>query len=191
MTTTAEWDYFQHGRQLYDESLNLRETAHIVDHPSDELLIPANTFLYHDGGQEIAHLSVGMVDYYRCWPCADPHSEAVSDIIAGGSITTPLVVYCDGHSALLGEGNHRLAAAKALGLSLLPVVVIPDRLSGTPDLVSADSEVLAIVDRLARRHHGATAEVPGIHRHQLSTHTVGETVYVFCACGAHWRRSAH
>ena len=191
VTAAADWDYFADGHRLYDESMVFRCRAHIVDHPSDELLIPARTFYYHDRGQELGHLSVDLVDYYRCWPCADPDDESVRTFAGQGCITRPLVIYCDGKRAVLGEGNHRLAAAKLTGQSLLPVLVVPDRLAldDGQTVKDADPEVLAAVDRISRRHHGG----PGAsyHRHQLSIYDHLGTTFVFCVCGAHWRRASH
>lgn len=195
MITAESWDYFIEGRRLTEEVSGLRGLSHVVKHPSMEPLIPNRTWAYHDGGQEVSWLNIDLVDYYRCWPCADPHDEAVAQIIAGGVITSPLVLYSDGQKAILGEGNHRLAAAKVLGLLMLPVSVIPDRLMLGPEhapdhLKPVDPDLATLVSRVTRRHHGA-GHLHHELRHQLSIHTEGDTVYVFCACGAHWRRPSH
>lgn len=197
LATAADWDYFTEGAQLAAETAHFAELAHAVDHPSAEPLIPTRTWGYHDPRQHPDYLPVDLVDYYRCWPCAQPLNAFVEAVRVNG-ITSPLVIYSDGFRGLLGEGNHRLAAAKEIGLSMVPVVVIPDRLllpqgMDVSHLSQIDPEVSRLTAVATRRHHGVHPGRESVvaHRHQLSTHTNAETVYVFCACGAYWRRPDH
>lgn len=196
LAAAQDWDYFTEGKHLSAQTARFAKLAHPVGHPIDERLIPARTWGYHDPDQDPSWLPVDLVDYYRCWPAADP-PEALVDNIRVNGVASPLIIYSDGFRGLLGEGNHRLAAVKELGLSMLPVIVIPDRLvlpagMSVEQLRQLDPDVDRLTAEVTRRHHGIPS--PGTvvaHRHQLSTHIEDQIVYVFCVCGAHWRRPDH
>jgi hypothetical protein len=180
----AAWNYFEDGMRLRTESLRLRHTA--VPAPA-ERLDPSLIWAYTEPIHHQRTLEIELVDHYRCWPKAQISQSLYEDVGENG-ITQPLVIYSNGSHGLLGEGNHRLAVAAGLGMTQVPVVVVPDRLvlpkgMGPEHLRTLEPEVAAMTAAAARRHWAS------MQTHALSTLTIGTTVHVFCACGAYWKRS--
>lgn len=177
------WDYFEDGRRQI--AWSLREWCSASPDP-EERLDPGVVWSYHDPNHKVGELSLDLVDSYRCWPRATVSREFIADVEADG-IRQPLVIYSTGSWGLLGEGNHRLAAARELGLCTVPVVVVPDRLvlpkgmDPLKQLRLLDPTVSLMTAMVARLHWATDG-------HALSTITVGPTVHVFCSCGAQWKR---
>lgn len=181
-----DWNYFADGRRQYEESKLLRASAKLAP---EERLDPGIVWGYHDPNPDWAHLSIEIVDYYRYWPPAEVEQDLYEDIGASG-FAQPLVIYSNGSHGLLGEGNHRLAVARALGMKAVPVIVVPDRLMlpqgmDAAQLVTLDPEVSNLTGIASRRHWA----IPTSNRHGLSTMTfLKNETNVFCRCGAQWKR---
>jgi hypothetical protein len=178
----AAWNYFEDGTRQFLESLDLRRDATPNE---DERLDPGVVWGYHDPGHRRRYVHLDWVDYYRCWPRAQVTDAFVDDVGVNG-IQQPLVIYSNGSHGLLGEGNHRIAAARRLGLERIPIVIVPDRLT-LPEGMGQEH-----LRRLDPRTAAALAGVAQLHwrsnRHAISTNSVGTTVHVFCRCGAQWKR---
>lgn len=199
-----EWHYFDDVRRAHQQTREgggWKKEAVDVTH-DEEPLIPARTYRYYDHGiGAINRWPIGVVDYYRCWPVAPPQTELVESIKAkalalreqgysevlsyANGIEMPLVVYTDGTRGLLAEGNHRLQAAKEIGIKQLRVLVVPDHLI----LPRGMSEVhLRPAERYLR---DAVHDLEYRHtNHELKRFQVdpGSTMHVYCSCGAQWMR---
>ena len=86
-----------------------------------------------------AHLSLPteLVDYYKEYDRPPELTDTLKKAVQEqGGIRTPLWISTDGKTALLVEGNHRLAVAKDLGIEDLPVRITFDpevrKNEGTP-----------------------------------------------------------
>lgn len=115
----------------------------------------------HVEGDE-SHSVVGMVPVHALKPLmefdraghqADSHSaqsisNIVSDIKSGKGITNPLMVAYDHKNkwGVIGEGNHRLAAAIQAGVSHVPVTVYRDSGLGTRKRERVGNHLAMITD---------------------------------------------
>lgn len=173
------WDYFEDGARQLEAAGWIRPHA-VRDHR--EQLDPAVVWGYHSPGMAPdTWLSTEVVDYYRCWADAGPQP----DLARAGVLrqAKPLIIYSNGTHAVLGDGNHRLAAAKRAGLEKLPVKIVPDRLlladgMDASHLRPLEPEVKRWTGVICARHnHGGLFLLQGEHH-----------VDVFCPSGAQWKR---
>lgn len=76
-------------------------------------------------GEAHLHLPVDVLDHYKEHDrdLDDPQTQALAHVIATEGVRSPVQISTDGTHALMHEGNHRLAIAKQLGITHLPVKV--------------------------------------------------------------------
>jgi ParB-like nuclease domain len=104
-------------------------------------------------GMVPVHALRPFMEFDRAGHQADSHSaqrisEIVSDITSGKGITNPLMVAYDHKNkwGVLGEGNHRLAAAIQAGVSHVPVTVYRDSGLGSRKREGIGSHLAMITD---------------------------------------------
>jgi hypothetical protein len=195
-----EWHYYDDVRaaQTATSWNSWRHKAELTDW-FNEPLIAARTWNYLEGPQHYVRLPLGVVDYYRAWPEAGPQPELVAQVKADCAnspagrpdIRVPLVIYTDGVTGVLAEGNHRLAVAKELRLTGLPVAIVPNRmhLPGKMAPRPLEPQVRAVADVFWQRHNNSYARMHEAHR--LERFSISGAMHVYCSCGARWMREVH
>lgn len=127
------------------------------------------------------HLMPELVDYYRVFGDPPVTDAFVADIERNG-ILEPLRIYTNGTTGVLRDGHHRLVAARRLGLSSVPVHIVPNWLQRLYDgfpLPELDPVVSTwLADNLDFTHQSHFQKRIQCNR-RLSQ--------VRCSCGAHWR----
>lgn len=71
-------------------------------------------------------LPTDLVHHYREYDRApnDGNMKVVEKLIKEQGIRTPIVLEVNSFGGMIGEGNHRIAAAKKLGIKNVPVVIV-------------------------------------------------------------------
>jgi hypothetical protein len=189
METARAWSYETAAASAREVAEQLRPLAEDVSGLAEPLL-PERTYQFYGSpvAAPTAYLPIRMVDRYRCWPKA-PVREDLKESLTREGMTTPIVIYTDGISGVLGDGQHRLAAAWALGWDEVPVWVVPDRLE-LPTGIGMNSTHLTLADDDLRHYLDLVVRVHMRSLHRISTHTADGVVNVFCLCGAQWKRPA-
>jgi hypothetical protein len=121
------------------------------------------------------------VEHYRVFSRPTVSAEFISDIKVNG-VTNQLRIYTNGRRAVLRDGHHRLVVAQQIGISFLPVHVIPDalRIYAGYSLAAVDSVLeewlIENDDKFYHRGHRSCRQV----LNSRLTRTI-------CDCGAEWR----
>lgn len=118
-------------------------------------------------GEATAVLPTDLVARYAEYDREETGGEALdmlTEVIRRDGIRSPLRLSTDGRTAILHEGNHRLAAARRLGIEEVPVHITLDREvranEGTPVPVDADlMAVLRAHESELRDFHGDAPSV--------------------------------
>jgi ParB-like nuclease family protein len=136
---------------------------------------------YHEPSRIDLELPTEVVDYYRVFPKPSVTTELVEDIALNG-IKQPIRIYTNGSKGVLRDGHHRLVIAQQLGLSMLPVHLVPNWLEKT--YVDYDlPELEPMVSNWLEERVDFTHQTHRTKRLELNK----RLTQVSCSCGANWR----
>jgi hypothetical protein len=136
-----------------------------------------HVYAYHE--DPVCHLKLptDVVEYYRGFEGRHVEQPLLVDIRKHG-ILTPLLIYTNGNMGYLGDGHHRLAVAHRLGITELPIQVIPDKIRWYPPRGVRNLEHV-LFSWVA--HH------PWHEGHRQERIPIKKAYVVRCDCKAHWK----
>jgi hypothetical protein len=146
--------------------------------PTTSVEFARGVYAYHEA--PICHLKlpIKVAEYYRGFPERAVEQPMLVDVRKHG-ILTPLQIYTNGHVGYLGDGHRRLNVAQKLGLTELPIQIMPDMIRWSPPLGVHDLEPVLYSWVL---HHPWHA---GHHQERIA---IKKAYLMRCDCGSYWRQ---
>jgi hypothetical protein len=134
-------------------------------------------YAYHE--EPVCHLKLPteVVEYYRGFPSRGVEDDLLA-LVRHDGILTPLAIYTNGDIGYLGDGHHRLAVAQRLGITEMPIQVIPDKMRWYPPLGARNLEHVL---------YSWAAHHPWHSGHHQECTAIRKAYLMRCDCGAYWK----